>query len=193
MAQFDFITLAPKSSIGGIEIQASLEEILTDVLQLTEHPVEVGAAITDHAYKSPAEVVLRCAWSNSSPDALSGAIQAIFNGGGLTGSDYVSGVYSQLLALQQSREPFDIMTTSRMYTDMQIVSLQKTVDNKTSNTLMVQATCRQIIRVFTQSTTLPVRANQANPKETASIENAGVKQTVPGTPSPGGAVAPENM
>jgi len=190
---FDFITLTPKSSIGGIEIQATLEEILTDTLQLTEHPVEVGATIIDHAYKRPAELILRCAWSNSSLDAQAGAVESIFNGGGLTGSDYVSGIYSQLLSLQESREPFDIMTTSRMYTDMQIVSLQKTVDNKTSNVLMVQASCRQVIRVFTQATTLPSRESQANPEETASIENTGVKQTVPGTPSPGGAVAPEDM
>lgn len=193
MALFDFITLTPKSSIGGIEIQATLEEVLTDTLQLTEHPVEVGAAIVDHAYKRPAELVLRCGWSNSSLDALAGAIQSIFSGGGLTGSDYVSGIYSQLLTLQESREPFDIMTTRRMYTDMQIVSLQKTVDNKTSNVLMVQATCRQIIRVFTQATTLPARENQANPKETAGVENTGVKQTIPATPSPGGAVAPEQF
>lgn len=191
MAVFDFLTLTPRSKIGPVEIAAVIEEVLTDSLQVTEHPVEIGAAITDHAFKRPAEVVLRCGWSNSGLDALSAAVSAFFSGGGLNLPDYVSGIYSQLIALQESRVPFDITTTRRRYTNMLITGLQVTTDVRSSNALMVQATCRQIIVVSTQATTLPPRADQANPASTAEVENAGVKQVQPATPSPGGALPPQ--
>jgi len=188
-----FLTITPKGNIGGIDIQATLEEVHTDTLQITEHPVEIGAAVTDHAYSRPSEVVIRCGWSNSSTDALLGSITSLFSGGGLSGASYVDGVYSQLQTLQQSRVPFDITTTRRQYHSMLIVSLNVTTDSKTSNVLMVTATCRQIIQVATQATTLPPRTDQANPASTAQVENAGVQQPQAGaTPSPGGA-APAGM
>jgi hypothetical protein len=193
MALTDFLMLATKSKIGSISIQATLEEILTDNLNVTEHPVEQGAAITDHAYKMPSEVVLRCGWSNSSLESLSGAASAIFNGGSLPNATYVSSIYSQLLALQESRVPFDITTSRRKYSNMLITGLQVTTDNRSNQILMVQATCRQILIVNTQATTLPPRENQADPESTAETENEGTKQPQSATPSPGGAVSPENM
>lgn len=185
-----FLTLSPKGNIGGIDIQATLEEIHTDMLQITEHPVEIGAAVTDHAYSRPSEVVIRCGWSNSSFDALTGAVTSLFSGGGLSGASYVDSVYSQLQTLQQSRIPFTITTTRRQYSSMLMTSLNVTTDSKTSNALMVTATCRQIIQVATQATTLPPRADQANPASTAQVENTGVNQPQAGAmPSPGGALA----
>lgn len=190
MAILDFLQISPKASIGAIEIMASLEEIYTDTLQTTEHPIESGADITDHSFKRPSEVVISCGWSNSSFKSLSGSIEALFDGGGLNGADYVSGVYSQLLALQQSRIPFAVMTSKRQYDNMLIQSLRVDNDQKTSNVLMVQATCRQVIIVNTQATTLPPREQQATPESTAEVENKGVKQIKSKLPSPGGAVPP---
>lgn len=191
MALLDFLQISPKSSIGDIEIMASLEEIYNDTLQTTDHPIEQGADITDHSFKRPAEVLLRCGWSNSSFKALSGAAEALFSGGGLTAADYVGGVYSQLLALQQSRAPFTMTTNARQYENMLIQSLRVDRDSKTSNILMVTATCKQVIIVNTQATTLPPREQQAQPEKTAEVQNTGVKQTKTRTPSPGGAVPPK--
>lgn len=186
--------LSIKSKLGTIEIDASLEEILTDTLQITEHPVELGAAITDHAYMRPSEVVITCGWSNAGLNGLFGTAKgiasALFSGGSLSNADYISGVYSQLVSLQQSRTLFSITTQKRTYKDMLIVGLQSTTDQKTSSILMVQATCRQVIVVSTQTTTLPPASQQANPASTASIANTGVNQGMVATPSPGGSVIP---
>jgi hypothetical protein len=190
MSFFDQLTLSPKGKIGGIEIQATLEETHTDNLQVTEHPVEQGAAITDHAYKMPSEVVLRCGWSNSSLKALTGAASALFSGGSASVSDYVGGIYTQLLKLQESRVPFDITTSKRQYTNMLITGMQVTTDNRTSNMLMVQVTCRQIIIASTQATTLPPNANQADAQKTGEVQNNGVQNAKPATPSPGGSLPP---
>ena len=53
MALSDLLSFAPKEKIGQMDIMASLEEIHVDTMQMTEHPVELGAAITDHAYARP--------------------------------------------------------------------------------------------------------------------------------------------
>jgi len=42
-----------------------IEEDHDDELIITQHPVELGAIISDHAYKKPSEVRVRCAWNNS--------------------------------------------------------------------------------------------------------------------------------
>lgn len=190
MSLIDFLSLTPKGNIGGIEIQASLEEIHIDTLQVTEHPVELGAPITDHAFNRPSEVVIRAGWSNSSIKALVGAVTSLFDSGNLSGSDYIGSIYSQLLALKESRKVFDITTSRRQYRNMLITSLAVTTDNETSNILSVMAACRQVLIVSTQATTLPPREDQATPESTAETENAGVKQAQPGSPSPGGAVPP---
>jgi len=187
MAFLDFLQLIPSGSIGGIAIEATLEEIHVDALHITRHPVEVGAPITDHAYSRPKEVTIKAAWSNSGIDAALGMVSALFSGT-LSGMDYASGVYSQLIALQESKQLFDIVTTKRQYSNMQLVALQSKVDEKTSSILNVIATCREIPIVYTQSTTLPAQSNQANPEQTASATSTGTKNAVSSTPSPGGSL-----
>ncbi|MBB3006044.1 phage baseplate protein [Cupriavidus alkaliphilus] len=188
----DMITLVPKS-IGSITIPVLIEEAHQDELQITEHPVEKGAEINDHAFKRQPEVVLKCGWSNSDLAALAGLAQSIFSGGGLPSADYISTVYSQLLALQELREPFDVVTSLRMYDSMLFKGLAVLKDQKTGAALSVTATLKQLRIVETQVTTLPPRENQADPAATAETQNTGVKAATPATPAPGGSVPPTSM
>lgn len=185
----DMITLIPKK-IGGITIQATIEEAYTDELQITEHPVEKGAEINDHSFKRQPEVVIKCGWSNADYAALLATAESVFSGGGLPTAEYVNTVYSQLLALQESRIPFDVVTSRRKYSSMMLKSLISVNDAKTSGALMVTATLKQVNIVDTRVTTLPPREDQANPEATAETQNAGVKAAVPATPAPGGAAPP---
>ena len=59
------VSIIPKGLIGAISVSVTLEEAYNDTLAVTEHPVEVNAAITDHSYRRPSEVVMRCGWSNA--------------------------------------------------------------------------------------------------------------------------------
>ncbi|WP_425327623.1 phage baseplate protein [Pseudomonas nitroreducens] len=188
------ISIDPKRSIGPITAMVTLEELSTDNLQITEHPVELGANINDHAFKQPAEVVIRCGWSNSSLGSLiSGLRQAVSTifGDSAFGSDYVSGVYNQLLALQESRIPFDVSTGKRTYQNMLMRSLALTTDPRTEYALMCTVVCRQVIIVQTQATTLPPRDAQANPQGTGEVANMGTKQTAQAFPAPGGWLPPD--
>ncbi len=188
----DMILLASKK-IGSISVQATIEETYTDELTFTEHPVESGANISDHAFKRPVEVVMKCGWSNADYAALLGSTQAAVNNGAPAAADYVNSVYSQLVALQETRAPFDVVTSRRKYSNMLIQSLMVMNDAKTSGALMVTATLREVIIVSISATTLPPPGNQADPSKTAETTNEGVKSVAAGNPSPGGSLPPTSM
>lgn len=150
-------------SIAGIVPNLVVEETHNDELTITDHPIEQGAAISDHAFKNPAQVNVRYGWSNSS---------GFFD----IGSPSPDDVYKQLLALQATREPFDMVTGKRRYRNMLFKSLAVTTDATSENSLMVTATLRQVIIVQTTTTTLQPTAVQATPEKTAETDNNGTKQ-----------------
>lgn len=206
------LTVIPQGQIGGIAIPATLEEVSTDLVTVTDHPVESGAEISDHAYYRPAQLVMRCGWSNSSGFNLQSSVSSLFSGGGqslfaglglsssppssgggMSVSDFVSDIYTQLLALQQSLVPFTVVTSIRQYTNMMLTSLAVTRDQKTSQALMVTAAMRQVIIVSTSSTSLASAQNQATPANTAETISQGPQQLLSNaTPAPGGSVSPLN-
>lgn len=216
----NLLQVIPQGQIGGIDIQATLEEVMTDTVHVTDHPVEAGAEVSDHAYYRPAELTLRCGWSNSSAANLVGAVSNLFSGGGLsqfaglsnglsslaglpglggnnsppvsgggmTVSDYVSGIYSQLLSLQQALTPFTVLTSIRQYTNMMITSLALTRDHRTSQALMCTVTMRQVIIVSTQATSTPPAQNMQAPQNNAALVVTGQQSLFSGQAvNPGGA------
>ena len=52
-----------KRSISTFSGYACLEENSTDELEITEHPVQRGANITDHAYLKPSTVTIRFSYA----------------------------------------------------------------------------------------------------------------------------------
>lgn len=59
------LLIKPKRSIGPLVAQVTISEQHNDELEITDHPVEMGAVISDHAFKRPAELIITCGWSNS--------------------------------------------------------------------------------------------------------------------------------
>ena len=146
-------------NIGGFIADVTVEELHFDALEITQHPVEQGAAITDHSYKRPASVVIRTGWSNSSLQALGDP-------------NYVNDIYAQFLDLQDSRQPFDIVTGKRSYSNMLMTRLQVRTDEATENVLMMECECREVILVNTQTVTVPSK-NMASPEVTGNTVNRG--------------------
>jgi hypothetical protein len=168
---------------GGnpLRAQVTVEEEHDDELVITEHPVEQGAAITDHAYKRPAELRVRVGWSASGGLILGGAGAA---------ADPPS-IYAEILTLQSSRRPFTVYTGKRSYDNMLIASLRTRTDSKLETSLVADITFRQILLVNTQTVsgtiqgssakvnTLPV--NLASPQSNQPAVQQGTTQTVPAT------------
>lgn len=172
----EFATFRAKRSLNDFTAQVTIEEVHTDELEITEHPVEKGASITDHAFKRPARLVLSLGWSNSK--TYLGLAKDVL--GLLTGNQLedVRAVYAKLLTLQEKREPFTVTTGKRTYENMLFASLATTTDQKSEESLFVTATLQQIITVQTQTTTVPPSENQASPQKTADTTKAGTKQPV---------------
>lgn len=150
-------------SIGGIVAPCTIEEHHIDTLTITDHPVELGAQITDHAFLNPVAVDIVVGWG-------SGTFVPI------------NQIYQSLLNLQKSRVPFDIVTGKRMYTNMLIESIEETTDADTENVLRASLRCRQIIIVSTSVKSLSDPSNQADPSATAQTQNVGTVQAFPVAP-----------
>jgi hypothetical protein len=151
-------------SIGPFVANVTVEELHTDELRITDHPVERNAVVSDHAFKLPMRVRIIVGYSNSSPQS----------GGD---PNYVNDVYAQFLALQESRELITILTGKRLYENMLIERLAVTTDEKTENALMMACDCREIILVDTQVTATAPAQDQSTPQDTAPVQNQGAVAT----------------
>lgn len=179
--------------------QITIEERHHDELQITEHPVEQGAEIADHAFKRPAEVVIRCAWSNSFSPSLSNPSSFLSAASGaarsagsiLSGNnpDQMRAIYQNLLELQETRTLVDVYTGKRIYSDMILRALDVTTDVKSEQALFVTMTLKQIVIVSTDIvsvTGLGDSSDQFSPQNTGATVNAGAQQlqTAPNFVSP---------
>ncbi|CCD30140.1 Putative phage-related protein [Candidatus Glomeribacter gigasporarum BEG34] len=160
------VLIRARRSIGEIVPNVVIEEVHQDALTITEHPVEQGAAIADHAYVRPAEVVMRCGFGPGNAFSR------------MESSD-PAWMYQQLRALQASRQPFDVITGKRAYRNMLIRQLTVTTAPESEHALMVTAALRQVLIVQTQTATLPPSEHHAAPEKTAEIQNLGTKQLKP--------------
>lgn len=178
MALFTLFATA-QNGIGKILIPATLEETHSDVLTVTEHPVEFGAPVTDHSYKNPPDLVMKCGWTNSSFAAIGAIFSSVLKDGDLPGDSYIDSIYFKLLKLQEDRMVVTVQSSKRWYKDMLITGLQVTTDDKTSSILLITITLKKINIVKTRATLLPAKESQSNAASTASRDNSGPKHAIP--------------
>lgn len=159
------IFLRPSRKIGDISLQVVVNEQTTDTLTVTRQPVQQGASITDHAYMEPT------AFSHS----------IYFNSGattlGISAGKSLDQIYRELLNLQSSAIPFDIVTPKRIYHNMLMTTLTQTTDKLTENCLSIHASYQQIIIVPILATTVP-RLHQKNPASNGATQNGGAKSAL---------------
>lgn len=154
------ILISSGRSIGGIEPDVTVEEVSRDTTFITNHPVERGATISDHAFMMPVEVEMRVGWSDSS--------------GGWQG--YSQTIYDALQARQQAREPFEVVTGKRFYENMLISALEVSNTQETEYALMVRVALREVIIVDTQTVSATSSSSQSSPQATSGVSSAGTKQ-----------------
>ncbi|WP_413503917.1 phage baseplate protein [Serratia grimesii] len=166
--------------IGAIVPSVAISEKHSDTLEITEHPIEDGAPVSDHAYKRPPEVTMELGFAGGG-SLLDGVdTTQMFNlNSGLSLGTSPREVYQQLVALQESRIPFDVTTGKRQYQNMLIKSLDVTTDKISENVLMCSLTLRNVIISRTQSVTVADKANMADGVSTSAVQNSGTKSAKP--------------
>lgn len=174
LASLALLLLGSKRNIGGVIPDVIIQEVHDDAVTITQHPVEYGAAVSDHAYREPSQVMMTIGWTPSSL-LINGVLSlSIFKG-----LQSLDEVYQQLLGIQRLREPFDLITGKRAYTNMLITALSVTTDKDTEKALVATVTMQEVLRARTM--VIPAEPEkQAEPSKTSTPANAGVKQ--PQTP-----------
>ena len=160
--------------IGLIVPSVVISEKHNDSLEITEHPVEVGAAISDHAFRRPSEVVMQVGFAGG------GSLLDFVDTSslGLSVGIGPKETYQELLNLQSSRVPLDVVTGKRIYTNMLIRALEVTTDRASENILSAVLTLREVIITSTTTTQVAPKSNMKLGANTSAVQNSGVKTPV---------------
>ncbi|MBU9818142.1 hypothetical protein J1781_25275 [Rahnella sp. C60] len=157
--------------IGLIIPDVVVSEKHQDALEITEHPVEIGAPVSDHSYKRPAEVTMEMGFSGGGSLLDFADTSAI----GISLDTSPKEIYQQILDLQASRVPFDVTTGKRQYSNMLIRAIDVTTDRASENVLMCVLTLREVIISQTQSISVADKADMQDGVSTSSVQNTGTK------------------
>lgn len=161
--------------IGILVPSVVVSEKHVDALEITEHPVETGAPVNDHAYKRASEVTMECGFAGGGSILDFVDVSGIGLGIGLSPKD----AYQQLLDLQNSRVPFDVVTGKRTYSNMLIRAIEVTTDRTSENVLSCVLTLREVLLTQTQSISVADKANMQEGISTAAVQDTGTKTAVP--------------
>ena len=187
----DAILVRPHRAFGPFSAQVTIKESHVDELEITQQPVDQGAAITDHAFAKPAELTIECAWSDSPPAA--NVVQSLTNAvtGTIDGiNSIISGnaptqsrdIYQKLLLLQQSRVPMDVFTGKRHYVNMLIAAISVETDKESENALVATIRFRQVLLAQVSVRTIGApAANQTDAAATLPLADKGTKQLASAT------------
>lgn len=165
--------------IGVLVPSVVVSEKHVDALEITEHPVETGAPVNDHAYKRASEVTMECGFAGGGSILDFVDVSGIGLGIGLSPKE----VYQQLLDIQASRVPFDVVTGKRTYSNMLIRAIEVTTDRTSENVLSCVLTLREVLLTQTQSISVADKANMQDGVSTAAVQDVGTKTPVPASNS----------
>ncbi|MCK5603153.1 hypothetical protein KAR91_14825 [Candidatus Pacearchaeota archaeon] len=127
--------------IGTIELDVILSEGASAAVRVTKNPVENGADINDHIIVDPMTFTMQGVVSDIKTNAVASALT-------LAKSNIPSKeAWEQLLELQASRIPFELVTNLKTYPNVIIQSITEVQDKDTSNALFFSATLTEIILV----------------------------------------------
>lgn len=172
------------SSFGDVIAQAVIEERHNDRLHITDHPVENGVVISDHAFRQPAHLSLIYAWAAGSLEAFesqANSVKGTESANFLSGDpDFLRGLYEKLRAMQAERALLEVFTGKRLYQNMLIESLSHTTTKETEHALVVTVGLREVIVVTTVDQPLQSQ-NLASPEANGPTIPQGTVSTIPAT------------
>lgn len=116
-------------AIGGVFVDVVLWEEHESEMEIAEHPVESGAKISDHAWRTPYRVTL----------------ESVVDGARAVAA------FQQILAVQETAEPFSLVTGLKVYPNMLIKRISATRDKEHGRVLKFEAECQEVIIVNTES------------------------------------------
>jgi hypothetical protein len=115
------VAIAFSASLSPLPLDVVITEKHTSELDITEIPIESGSRITDHAFVLPKKLTLEAASENA------------------------AAAYNALVAIQETRAPFTLVTGLYVYTNMLIKQLSATRDKIYSRVLNCSVELQEIL------------------------------------------------
>lgn len=146
-------------------IDATITEKHKSSAQVTQHPVEQGADISDHVRSKPSELEI----TGLITDYPIGQTPQVGR---------AASIYRLMENAQANGSQFDITTSTKFYQGMVIESLTSDKDKDLAGAIRFVMSCIQIIEVETEQVVL---SKTTEPKTKGNV-NGGKQATVPATP-----------
>ena len=153
-------------SLGGLAFDVVVSESETAEVTVTDHQIESGAQVSDHAYLNPKEVELEIG---------QGTIESM---------DDPREMLEALRKTMEEREPVEVYTGKSYYPTMLITSVVVNTDHTTENVLKATIRCREVMIVDTaevdasQLKEAP-KKRQKMPKKTKATTQRGTQSAAP--------------
>lgn len=157
----------------GYFFDAFIIESHTGTVRITEHPVQSGANISDHAYNLPDRLSLQIFVSDSMECVVSNQFSQY--------STKSVSAYQVLRELKRKRKPLSVRTKLQYYTNMLIESMTVNDDFKSAHNLRCTVMLREVMVADVKSQTIIAEEKHV---QTPEEKGAGVA-----TPVEGGQVA----
>lgn len=120
-------------SIGGMTFDAWLRLNHNTGLTITQHPVETGAAITDHSFVNPRRFSFNIGQSDVGTAQTNISTVPAIN------------KYQELVALQETREPVQLVSKYGIFTNVLIESVDVADDYTTKNVLKATVNLQEVL------------------------------------------------
>lgn len=143
--------LMVKTNLGGYFFDAVFNVETEHSLTVTQHPVQTGANISDHAFVNPIRMTMQVGVS----DAMAYRAGADYGGDGKTKSVQA---YRLLCKLQELRTPMQVVTRLNTYQNMLIESIDVSDDVSTICALKATVNLVQVLVVNVGTEKVSARA-----------------------------------
>ena len=165
--------LFDKSTPYGYYFDAFLRESHEGSVRITDHPVQSGANISDHAYNMPDSLTV---------EILVSDVMDVLYPGQFSGEATKSiSAYEKLRELKEKRQPLAVATRLRMYYNMIIESTHVNDDYKTAQSLRCTVNFREILMASAYIEKMSVKTStkeekRVGPKTPNPVDNRTVLQ-----------------
>ena len=150
--------------IGDYVIDAAINEDHSFDSDVTDHPVETGADITDNIRAKPVQVTLDCVVSDTPIGAVA-SLRGNTDDNGQPLYKPSSDAYATMIAIRDARLPVTIVTSLATFENMALVSLSVPRNAQNGDALRFKATFKQIKFITNDRTTVRV----ADPRAATSV------------------------
>lgn len=177
-------SLYVEETLEAIQFDASVSETHTNSAEITQHPVEEGADISDHIRRLPEELSVNVIITNHPPIILA-SLRALPISGFGDPASRAEDAHTFLRTIMQNNQTVGFSTTLRDYTGMAITSMAVERDKDTGNIANINMTMREVIIATTETVEPPAPAasgrkaktNQGKKVATSPPPAAGAKSS----------------